>query len=168
MAKGYLVSAELLQVMGEIARWWKENRAPAPPLRNFRDVPGASDTYIALVPNSGIAGLTDLGTSSSSSEDEVPQYADCAIWKIANDGTFSPISGLYKRVYNLDTGALIGGQWTPVTKDKFGNWIAQHRGAKTITFDVVTAVSFNTGTCTLTVTTKTVTITGSGLTVSVA
>lgn len=118
--------------MGEIARWWKENRAPAQPLRNFRDVPGASDTYIALVPNSGIAGISSYGTGSGSAgSHEIPNYADCTVWKIGTDGTFDKIGGLRKRVYNLGTNAIAADSWILVCKDKFGNWIATNQAAAT-------------------------------------
>lgn len=95
--------------------------------------PAATEIYVAYTPESGIPGLdvNDTGTAL----DDVPGMAECDIYKFKNydpDGTGTELeenwylvpAGFKKRVFNVGTGTIDGGQWVPVAKEKFGQWLA--------------------------------------------
>lgn len=84
----------------------------------------APEVYVARTPNGGIGGLQEqAGTGIA----DRPGYADCNLYKIVEVSgapQMMPISGLFRRVYNLSHEAMGGRRWVAVSRDKFGNWLA--------------------------------------------
>lgn len=80
----------------------------------------APETYIARTPPGGIPAL--LEQVGSGIRDE-PGWANCYIYQIV-EGLIYPVSNLFKKVYNLSHERIGGGRWIPVTRDKYGKWIA--------------------------------------------
>lgn len=88
-----------------------------------------TDCYIAKLPDDGIPARS--GT--------VPGYASCEIWKIVDDSSSYSLenTGVEAIVFNLAEETLVG-NYVPVTRDKFGSWIAGSIGS---------GESAGTGTC---------------------
>lgn len=101
----------------------------------------APEVYVALPPSGGIPASTVTPISG-----DVPGSADCTIYQVLiESGTprLRPITGLTKKVYNI-TDTAVSRVWTPVSRDKFGRWIALAGGGggggpNIIQFQIVTA-----------------------------
>lgn len=84
----------------------------------------ASDVYIARTPSGGIPGLEEFpGTAP-----DEPGSALCQVYKLGQvqgvgDFKLLKISGLTKRVFNLNTNTVAGSAWIPIWKTKGGVWI---------------------------------------------
>lgn len=78
----------------------------------------APETYIAVAPVGGIPALAS----------DVPGEADCVIYQVLYDEFDDPIlteiTGRTKKVLNLSSIVIPGGFWLPITRDKYGRWLA--------------------------------------------
>lgn len=115
----------------------------------------APEHYIAAIVDEGIPALTPdfssgstgtgTGTEPASSYD-MPGRGLCNIYRII-DGLLRP-AGFTKIVYNL-TSSAISEDWFTVSRDKYGNWIANLGGSSTIVVKIVETApgtgSFGTG-----------------------
>lgn len=94
--------------------------------RPLRDVQQrqASDVYIAVAPTGGIGARVDT----------FPGNAQCSIYQLllsnigtdvgtSQDAELKPVEDFTQRVYNLNPGPISEGSYTPIIKDKWGNWI---------------------------------------------
>lgn len=89
------------------------------------------EVYIAKIANTttGIPALVGSGGDADAvgfAGDE-PGYADCTIYRIlAESGTpkLRKVSSVGRRVYNIFPEAIVDTPWIPVTRDKFGSWLA--------------------------------------------
>lgn len=81
----------------------------------------APETYIGIPQTgTGIPALEEVGTSGPG-EGDIPGSEMCDIYRVV--GTELKSIGLEQRVYNISSTALTQ-SWIPVTRDKFGNWVA--------------------------------------------
>lgn len=101
----------LLQDMLDRERRQRRNTANRPAVD--QELGQAPDVYIALTPASGIDARAG----------NVLGFADCAIHRVVHPN-LTPVGGLTRRVYNLALESLPGNTWIPVTRDKWGAWLA--------------------------------------------
>lgn len=91
----------------------------------------APEVYIAIVPDEGILGMTQPGTSGTAAPSGEPDSAECQIYKIVPDFitsvlTLVPIgeADMTIKVYNISPSEIAGGTWITAARDKFGSWYA--------------------------------------------
>ena len=103
------------------------------------------EVYVARTPAAGIPALTKI--FGQSIEDQ-PGYADCYIYRVLEQvGTggpeLQPISGLFRRIYNLNPRRIGGNRWVLAIRDKFGNWFITNPGIRPEDTDYGTGTGFN-------------------------
>lgn len=90
------------------------------------------EVYVALTPSGGIPRLreSEVDTGTAYGSGDIPGSAVCDIYRLLDDGGTKRLSraGFTRRVYNLSSGDLPGGQWTKAVRDKFGQWYADTAG----------------------------------------
>lgn len=154
----------MLRELNELMQWYRRFRKVTRLTEGFDDEQ-SPDIYIARVGAGGIPASSDVGTGSVAVGTDVPGSADCDIYRVDYDGTFSKVTDVRKTVYNVYPTAIAEHTWAIVARDKFGNWLALSCLSEA-SLTVVTDVSFDTGTCVLTKTQVTYTIRGMGLSIT--
>lgn len=127
MAEAYVLTREDVMALKDIARAVRGN-VRIPRFQVPDSISQAPEVYIAKTPAGGIPALSGAGTSG-----DIPGHALCQIYRIIDNdsgGTAPAAVSLWtadelkKTVYNLSSSTIAGNKWTPVMRDKFGDWLA--------------------------------------------
>lgn len=123
------LSKEDIDILKQIARERRANGGgiKKPTREDFdpaEKIGQVNDTYVALVPTGGIDAVAD---STGTGGGEEPGSAVCDIYKISRDGILIS-TGLSRKIWNTTSNALGEGDWIPVSRDKFGSWLAMAGG----------------------------------------
>jgi hypothetical protein len=130
-------SKEELELLREMAAAYKRRREFASRFVDEQDLP-SPEVYVALTPTAGIPAISAPGTATATDFPSLlePGYAECAIYRVAEDAVdgqlqvyLEPIYNLTKRVYNVSTNAIEGSKYVLATKDKCGIWHATAPGS---------------------------------------
>lgn len=129
MAKAYLLTEEDRAAIARLMEMVESTpqRPPRAQHDNFNEDQVGPSVYLARVPDTGIAALNEgavTGTGTGTvTDDDVPGYADCEIYRVLQStNQIIPLHTI-RRVYNLSTTAIRRDSWAIVVREGSGAWL---------------------------------------------
>ncbi len=119
-----------VRILNEVISDYRQLRRNPPARYEEEGTHQAPDTYVAYVttPIPKLQGPTVTGTGTGGVDGDTPGSGDCDLYTIRiSDGVLEGL-GKKETVYNLTDNDIPAG-WLPITKDKFGRWIALISGS---------------------------------------
>lgn len=127
----FVLNERSRNILRDITQWWLRRTASRLPHSKEEEVSQAPETFVAYVPTGGIprmTGVTTTGTGTGTRlENDVPGSAECEIYELVKEEPpFLVPIGKKELVYNLSTEIIAGDQWIPISRERFGGWLALH------------------------------------------